>query len=311
LSEGLSVVFMGTPRASVMVLEALLDSRHRVVGVLTRPGGSRDAGSHTVAGRAAREGIPVLKPERLREPGFMEAFSQLAPDVLAGAAFGALVPPAVLEIPRLGALNVHPSLLPLYRGPAPVQRSLMNGDEVTGVTVHFLDEGMDSGDIVFQERLEIQENETAGRLTHRLFQRGASLLVEALDMLESGSVPRRPQDEARATYAPALDASDEVLDWGRPAREVCDRVRALNPDPGGYTTLRGKRLKVWEARPWDSPAPGQPGMVVSLEKREGFVVRTLPGAALVTQVQPEGKRIMSGWEFSIGRYVAEGDVLGT
>jgi methionyl-tRNA formyltransferase len=310
LSDGLRVVFMGTPRVSLTVLDALLGSRHRVVGVLTRPGGARDTGPHSVAGRATEEGIPVLKPERLSEPGFIEAFRGLGPEILAGSAFGALVPPPVLGAPRLGALNVHPSLLPMYRGPAPVQRSLMNGDEVTGVTVHFLDEGMDSGDIVFQERLEIGENETSGSLTHRLLQTGSRLLVAALDLLEGGAVPRCPQDEARATYAPALDVSDEVLDWGRPAQEVCNRIRALNPDPGGYTTLRGKRLKVWEAKPWDKPASGQPGRVVSLEKRQGFVVKTLPGAVLVTQVQPEGKRVMSGWAFSIGRHVAEGDILG-
>ncbi len=314
MSSALRVVFMGTPQLSVGVLETLLKSGHFVKGVLTRPEKRRGRGmarsASPVAARAAREGIPVLCPLRLSGDEFLEAFRNLGPDVLVGAAFGALVPKAVLEIPRFGALNLHPSLLPRYRGPAPVQRALMQGERVTGVTVHFLDAGMDSGDIVLQEETEIRETETAGELAGRLFKEGGRLMVRALDLLAVGEAPRLAQDEADATYACALDRSDEEIPWDGTAKEVSNRIRALNPEPGAYTTLRGRRIKVWRAGV-SAVEGGQPGLVISLQKGLGFVVATSKGSVLVKEVQPAGKQLMAAWDFCLGRYVVEGDILGT
>lgn len=306
------VVFMGSAPLSCPSLRALADADgFEVAAVVTQP--DRPKGRHLgmsespVKTFAVELGIPVLMPENVSASESVEALKRLAPDVVAVAAYGQIVKPCVLDVPRLGCVNVHASLLPRYRGAAPIQWAIANGEKVTGITIMFMAEGMDTGDIITRTEVEIGEAETGGELHDRLGPIGARALVDALRLLAAGEAPRRPQDDAEATYAPKLKKSDGEIDWTMAARAVYNRVRAFNPWPCCRCRVRGHGLRVLVARVEDGA--GKPGMVLDVSG-DGPLVAAGEGAVRLVEVQPEGKKRMSGTAYLSGHKLEVGTTLG-
>ena len=292
------LVFAGTPAVAVPALEALLASRHEVVAVLTRPDAARGRSSKLVpseVGAFARDaGLPVLKPAHPREEGFVEALTQLAPDACPVVAYGALVPQRVLDIPRYGWINLHFSLLPRWRGAAPVQRALMAGDAETGATTFRLVRELDAGPVYGTTRLPLAGTETAGDVLGALAASGAGLLVDTIDAL--ADTEPAPQPEAGITLAPKVEVAEVQLDWSLPAVELDQLIRGANPSPVAWTTLGAERLKVLLGRPVaEELAPGQ----VRAEKRR-VLVGTGAGALELLSVQPQGKKPMAGPDWGRG-----------
>lgn len=317
------VVFWGSPEFAVATLEALLASRHDVVGVVTRPPRPKGRGKRRrptpVAEIAERAGLPVVAPRKPRGPEFLSALDALAPDVSVVAAYGEILPPEALGLPPHGSLNVHASLLPTYRGAAPVTRAIRDGLDETGVTIMRMDEGLDTGPILLQSREPIRPDDTAGSLTRRLAERGAALAVEALDRLEAGELEARPQPGSGASYAPKVGAGDAEIDWGRAAEEIDRVARAFDPWPGAWTTWRGERLKVYRVTGVagesavevgaESGPRAAPGTIVAVAPRP--VVATGTGAVALVEVQPAGGRRMDAAAWARGRDVGPGEELGT
>jgi methionyl-tRNA formyltransferase len=316
------VVFLGNAPWSVPALEAVAASRHEIALVLTRaprPAGRGNRPTPTpVAETALRLGLPLQEVETVKSgPGF-EALAGAAPDVLAVVAYGEIVPKTVLDLPAIAPVNVHFSLLPELRGAAPVQRAILDGLTVTGVTTIRMDEGMDTGPILLQSEEAIAPNDDAGSLGDRLAVIGGLLLVDTLDRLEAGSVTEQPQDDAKATYAPKLRAEDRVIDWSQPAESIARRVRALAPEPSATTTFRGKTLKIHRAsspkevtfaEPLDEKGESWlPGLVVR-DIDGGLQVVTGKGYLTLEEVAPEGRRRMTAAEFDRG-YRPAGETLG-
>jgi methionyl-tRNA formyltransferase len=305
------VAFLGNDRWSVPSLEALVDSSHQVVAVATRvprPAGRGGALRPTpVAEAAQRLHQPLSEVETVKHgPGF-EVLRDGTPDVLAVVAYGEILPPEVLEIPRVAPVNLHFSLLPALRGADPVRRAILQGIETTGVTTIRMDEGMDTGPILLQEEVPIAPREDAGSLGDRLSVLGGGLLVETLDGLEAGTVAPRLQDHDRATLAPKLRPEDEWIDWADDADAVDRRVRALSPDPGARTRFRGKVLKV--LRVGTAGASGEPGTFLD-PAADLPVVAAGSGAVVLERVTPEGSRPMSGADFARGHRPQPGERLG-
>ena len=301
----LRVLFMGTPEFAVPVLTALLHAGYDIVGVYSQPDrpagrGGRVAAS-PVKSHATQRGLPVFQPASLsRDEGARQELAGLAPDLIVVAAYGLLLPPDTLAVPRLGSLNIHPSMLPLYRGPSPVSTAVLDGVSATGVTVMEMDEGMDTGPVVAQRETLIGPDETAEELTSRLFDLGGSLLVELLPRWASGEVRAVPQDDSRATVTRRLTRGDGEIDWGRTSAYLSRQVRAYHPWPGSFTHWRGRRLKVIEASDtglgWEISAT--PGRVVSLD--EGMGACTGDGVLELKRVQLEGKGATDGRDFVQG-----------
>ena len=310
------IVFFGTPEFAVPSLRALASSRHEIALVVSRPdrpvGRRREPVPPPVVREARALGLPVEQPAKLRSGPFPARFRELAPDAAAIVAYGRLIPAALLEVPRHGFVNVHPSLLPRHRGPSPIQWALVEGDRVTGVTTMLLDEGMDTGPILLQREVPIEEGETADRLGARLAEEGARLLVETLDGLEAGTVRPRPQPEEGATVTPLLERGMGKVDWSLPAEAIAARLRGFTPWPGLYTRLRGERLKLHALEPVTPPPPGPepPGTVLEAGP-DGIVVRCGGGGAVrITELQREGRRRLPVRAFLAGERVRPGERLG-
>ena len=301
------VVFMGTPDVAVPALRALLDSSHDVAAVVTQPdkprGRGRDVSASPVKVLAEERGLPVLQPASPKDEGFADALSVFEPQALAVVAYGHILPRAVLAIAP--AMNAHFSLLPRYRGAAPVQRALMDGVTETGVSVFMLEPTVDTGPVVGVERVDVGPGETAGELLERLAPIGARLLVSAIDDLERGTLQAIPQGDIDASPAPKIKPEEAEIDWTRPARDLANLVRALNPRPGAFTTAGGKRLIVWRAHPVDGS--GSPGSVLSAGP--GLEIAAGEGALALEEVQLEGKRAMPAQEFVRGRHLEIGRSL--
>jgi methionyl-tRNA formyltransferase len=317
------VVYLGTPAAAVPPLEALLDSTHEVVAVVTRPDRPRDRRGgpprpSPVKQAALAAGVPVLEPPSGRDPELPARLAATGADLGVACAFGYLLPDAVLAALPRGIINLHFSLLPAYRGAAPVQRALLDGVEVTGVTTFQIDAGMDTGPMLLAAQVAVDPREDAGALTARLAEVGARLTVETLDALAAGQLQPRPQPEAGASLAPKVTGEEARLDFSWPAARLADAVRAFTPAPGAWTTHRGRRLKVTRATPAEGsgaslPEDGRP----TLEPGRlalGPGGRLLVGAAdqplELLEVQPEGRRAMSGAEFARGARLGPDEWLG-
>jgi methionyl-tRNA formyltransferase len=310
------IVFAGTGDIGVPSLEWLLRSGHTVPGVLTQP--DKPVGRHQVLQASAikqialREGLPVQQPPRLRDPAAVEALRAWAPEVLVVMAYGQILPPAVLTLPTVACLNLHASLLPRHRGAAPIQAAIEAGDRESGVTVMYMAEGLDTGDILLEQRLELRRRETGGSLHDRLGLLAPAALEAALERLSQGTAPRTPQDNALATYAPKLTREHGLLSWESPGA-VDRRVRAMNPWPGAYTTLPGpeaRKLKVFSAIQSRTPSGGAvPGTVLATERR-GVLVAAGAGSVWLTEVQLEGKKRLQAAEFLRGTPLSAGIVLG-
>ena len=305
----MKVLFFGTPDFAVPTLEALL-LHHQVVAVVTQPDRPAHRGQRStppsIKVRAEAAGLPVVQPARLRDPGWPERLAAFAPDVAVVVAFGQILPKAVLDVPPRGSINVHASLLPRYRGAAPVAWAIMRGETTTGITTFQMDEGMDTGPILLQSRpVPIGPEHTAGDLARQLAVLGAESLIDTLAQLDT-LAPRAQQNEEAST-APRLKKSDGYLDWDRPARELVNVVRGCNPWPGALTTSRAGRLTIWHARAVGSGPSGSPGVLSHHESHP--VIPTSDGALLPIEVQGENKRRMSWAEFLRGARLAAGDRL--
>ncbi len=297
--SGLAVVFAGTPAFALDSLEAIAASRHRVRAVFTQPdrprGRGRALAPSPVKERALELGLPVHQPATLKDEGAAAALAALAPDVMVVVAYGLLLPPAILAVPRLGCLNVHASLLPRWRGAAPVARAILAGDERTGVCVMRMEAGLDTGAVMLRREVVIDARETAGQLEERLAREGGTAIVDALDALAAGQAKFEPQDESRATYAAKLTKAEARLDWREPAGQLARRVRAFNPRPVAETTLDGAQLRILEAEAVPAGHGPVPGTIVGADAA-GIAVMTGAGVLRLLRVQLPGRRVVAADE---------------
>ena len=295
------IIFMGSPEFALPTLSALA-AQYPVVGVVTQPdrpaGRGRSLTPPPVRLLAEELGLPCIQPRRLREPEAMEALRAWAPDLIVVAAFGQILRPEVLELPRLGCVNVHASLLPRWRGAAPIQAALLHGDRETGVTIMLMDPGIDTGPTLAQRSLVIDPQDTASSLSARLAQLGADLLLDSLLAYLSGELQPQPQDEALATYAPMLKKEDGQLDFSRTAAHLANQVRAFNPWPGAFTERQGQLLKVQRAQAIEALSPGQG---VETVYQDLPAIGTGDGLLVLIEVQPAGKKSMPGKDYLLGR----------
>lgn len=297
------VVFMGTPEFAVPSLQAIVNAGQEVPLVVTQPDKPAGRGLKLtpppVKVAAQKLGLVVFQPEKLNVPESLEVIAQAKPDVLVVVAYGRMLKEQCLAIPPKGCINVHPSLLPKYRGPAPIQHAILNGDEVTGVTTMFMDTGMDTGDIILQRQVPIDPDDTAGTLSKKLSMVAAELLVETLKLVEEGRAPRVPQDHSQATYAPLMPSEIAHLDFGEPAIRLRNLIRALNPEPGAYAFFRGKRVKFWRAQAVEGKPTEPPGTIIFIDKNR-MLVATGDGLLLPTELQTEGKKSLTVSEWLKG-----------
>jgi methionyl-tRNA formyltransferase len=296
----MNIVFAGTPEFSVAALQALLDSRHTVVAVYTQPDRPSGRGRRTMESPvkqvALQAKIPVFQPTSLKTADAQHVLQALRPDLMVVVAYGLILPPAVLRIPRLGCVNLHASLLPRWRGAAPIQRAILAGDTETGVCLMQMDAGLDTGPLLACTRCKIENNDTGSHLHDRLAQLGAGLLADNLDALERGALTPQLQDAAKATYAHKLLKSEALIDWSCTAADIARKVRAFNAWPVAETRYLGRQLRIWEAQPREGESSASPGSIISAG-RDGFEVACGSGHLLVRKVQLPGARAVSAADF--------------
>lgn len=313
----MKVVFMGTPEFAVYSLKALVESHHTVKAVFTQPDRPRGRGMKItpspVKTYAIEQGIKVLQPEKLPDPETMKEIDSLAIDAFIVVAYGLKIPSELLFGPPFGAINVHGSLLPQYRGAAPMQRAIMNGDLEVGVTTMKMDEGWDTGDMLLKASIPLTPEMNLGDVHDRLAILGAELLIKTLDALEDGELTPQPQDDALATMAAKIREEDRWLDWSKPAWEIHNRIRALSPTPGALTTWEGKPLRIWASKwmePIDAGSDLPHGALIAEERGQGLWIKTGDRPLLITEVQLEGGRRMTVPAFLAGRPFKKGAYLG-
>lgn len=304
------IVFMGTPAFAVPSLNELVLAGHKVMAVVTRPDRPRGRGLATtmseVKAAALSHNLPVLEPVKLKDEDFIRTLEGLDPDFIVVVAYGKILPDSVLEIPKKGCVNLHASLLPGYRGAAPINRAIINGEKETGVSVMLMDRGMDTGPVLMTEKVEITGDDTAETLSSRLSKLGAGLLCRAIALYAEDKIKPAPQDESLATYAPILRKEDGLVDWGKSAAEIRNLARGLYPWPGAYTRWKGKLLKIHGCRVKTGlDGDSLPGTVVDVS--EGICVKCGSGVVEITEVQPESKRRMAAREFAKGYRIERGE----
>lgn len=307
---------MGTPDFAVAALDALCRDGQEVILAVTQPDRQKGRGRKVIQTPvkecALKWGVPVFQPARIREPDAVEKIRSLSPDLIVVAAFGQILPQELLDIPRLGCINIHASLLPRLRGAAPIQWSVINGDPESGITLMQMNAGLDTGDILFQESLPIGPQETGESLYEKLAKLGGEMIVKYLPAIAAGEVNPVQQDDSLSTYAPMLRKDMGEIDWSLPAEQIEQRMRGMLPWPGAYTTLEGRTLKIWKAqvRPADAASAGAvPGTVLYTDKKS-ICVAAGSGALAILEVQAEGKKRMGADAFLRGTTVAAGTVLG-
>ena len=309
------IVFMGTPDFAVGSLAALSEwGKHEIVGVVTQPDRPKGRGNKMlmtpVKEYALSKGYEVYQPQKVKTPEFVQILRQMQPDLIVVAAFGQFLSQEILSMPKYGCINVHASLLPKYRGAAPIQYAIIKGETESGVTIMQMDIGMDTGAMLDKVVVPIGENTTMGELHDELKTKGAELLLTVIDKIEAGTVVAEPQNNEEATYATLLDRSMERIDWTKSAQEVHNLIRGFNPAPSTFTSLpNGKNLKIWCSRLTDKTSEAAPGTVVEVGKRS-FCVACGSGVVEITEVQPESKKRMPAQVFINGRGVQVDEVLG-
>ncbi len=307
------IVFMGTPEFAVPSLEALLRSDDHVVGVVSQPDRPKGRGQQLTLSPvkliAQREGIPLLQPVKMKAPEFLEPLAAWKPDLIAVTAFGRILHPGILSLPPMGCVNVHGSLLPKYRGAAPIQWAVINGECETGITTMLMDEGMDTGPMLLQERLTIRPDDTAGTLAPRLAEMGGRLLVETIRQLKAGTLTPKQQDDSHATLAPLLKKEDGLIDWTMRAASLANRVRGLSPWPGAYTFLGEERWNIWRVASSKSTVTDKPGTIVAVDK-QSILVATGEGLLDLQEIQTANSKRMPVSQFLTGHKVTAGMQLG-
>ncbi len=308
------IVFMGTPDFAVGSLQALCESgKHEILAVVTQPDRPKGRGNKLlqtpVKEYALEQGLTVYQPQKVKTPEFVELLHDLQPELIVVAAFGQFLNKEILELPKYGCINVHASLLPKYRGAAPIQYAIIKGEKESGVTIMQMDIGMDTGAMLDKVVVPIAENTTMGELHDALREQGAALLIEVIDKIAAGTAVAEPQDNEQATYATLLDRSMEHIDWSKTAQEVHNLIRGFNPAPSTFTKLpNGKSLKIWGSKMTDKSSAAAAGTVIETGKHS-FFVACGEGVLEITEVQPESKKRMPAQVFLNGRGVQEGDLL--
>lgn len=306
------IIFMGTPDFAVPTLEALVTGGHEIIAAVTQPDKPKGRGKAVlmtpVKEKALEYGIPVYQPVKAREPEFIEVLKSLEPEVIVVVAFGQILPKEILEIPRYGCVNVHASLLPKYRGAAPIQWAVIDGEEESGVTTMQMDEGLDTGDILEMETIRLEEKETGGSLFDKLSCLGGKLILSTLSGLENGTVVPRKQGETTTPYAKMLKKTMGEIDWNMEAAAIERLIRGLNPWPSAYTSCNGKTLKIWAADVLPGGQGEEPGRVRA--GKDSLLVETGSGLLSITELQLEGKKRMDTASFLRGFSIADGAVLG-
>lgn len=308
------IVFMGTPDFAVGSLQALCESgKHEILAVVTQPDRPKGRGNKLlqtpVKEYALAQGLTVYQPQKVKTPEFVELLHELQPELIVVAAFGQFLSKEILELPKYGCINVHASLLPKYRGAAPIQYAIIKGEKESGVTIMQMDIGMDTGAMLDKVVVPIEENTTMGELHYALREQGAALLLQVIDKIAAGTAVAEPQDNEQATYATLLDRSMEHIDWSKTAQEVHNLIRGFNPAPSTFTKLpNGKGLKIWGSKMTDKNSVAAAGTVIETGKHS-FFVACGEGVLEITEVQPESKKRMPAQVFLNGRGVQEGDLL--
>lgn len=308
------IVFMGTPDFAVGSLQALCESgKHEILAVVTQPDRPKGRGNKLlqtpVKEYALEQGLTVYQPQKVKTPEFVEILHDLQPELIVVAAFGQFLNKEILELPKYGCINVHASLLPKYRGAAPIQYAIIKGEKESGVTIMQMDIGMDTGAMLDKVVVPIAENTTMGELHDALREQGATLLLQVIDKIAAGTAVAEPQDDAQATYATLLDRSMEHIDWSKTAQEVHNLIRGFNPAPSTFTKLpNGKSLKIWGSKMTGKSSAAAAGTVIETGKHS-FFVACGEGVLEITEVQPESKKRMPAQVFLNGRGVQEGDLL--
>jgi methionyl-tRNA formyltransferase len=313
MMSNLRVVFMGTPDFAVPCLDMLVEEQYNVVAVVSQPdrpkGRGQKLAQSPVKQAALAYGLTVLQPNKVRNAEFQAELALLKPDLIIVVAFGQLLPKIILDLPPLGCINVHASLLPYYRGAAPIHWAVIKGEVATGITTMYMDVGMDTGDMILKDEVQIAENDTTGMLHDKLKKSGAKVLSETIQLIITNKAPRTVQNHECATYASMLSREVEAIDWQRPAIDIHNLVRGLNPWPGAYCSYQERNLKTWQTRVCESEVlTTQPGRIAK-RTVDGFVVETGQGMLEVLVVQPANKRQMSAKDFVCGYGVTVGDIL--
>ena len=307
------VIFMGTPDFAVGTLEEIIKAGHEVVLAVTQPDKPKGRGNvmqfPPVKECALSHEIPVFQPKKIREEENVEYLRTFEPDIIVVAAFGQILPKSILDMPKFGCINVHASLLPKYRGAAPIQWAVINGDEVTGVTIMRMDVGLDTGDMIAKRELVIAKDETGGSLFDKLAEIGAKLCVETMEHIEAGKVVYTPQNHEEATHVSMISKELGLIDWSKSATEIERLIRGLNPWPSAFTKLYGKTFKIWKAKELFYNTTNEPGCIVSITKNT-MEVQTGSGVISLLEVQLEGKKRMQIDAFLRGSMVSEGTYLG-
>ena len=310
----LRVVFMGTPEFAVPCLKILITEGHDVVSVVTQPdrpkGRGRKLAFSPVKQAALELGLNILQPEKVRDSSFIDLLTKLDPDLIVVVAYGQLLPKEILELPRLGCVNVHASLLPKYRGAAPIHFALINGESVTGVTTMYMDLGMDTGDMILKNSISILSNDTTGDVHDKLMFEGASLLAKTMSLIEQRKAPRISQQHGDASYASKITHDVEKINWQNSAEKIHNLIRGLSPWPGAYCFYQGdKILKVWKSQVLDKTAQkGIPGDILGFTER-GIMIATQPGIIELLEIQPQSKKRMNALDCAHGYFFEVGQKL--
>jgi len=309
------IIFMGTPSFSIPFLEALLEEGIAISCVITQPDKPKGRGLKRVPPPvkefALKQGLKVLQPTRLKDPQVIKSIQDLDPEYIVVVAYGKIIPGEILSIPGKGCINVHPSLLPEYRGPSPIQQAILDGKTRTGITIMFLSEEMDAGDIILQEEIEISPEDTTATLTEKIMKVGPPLLIKALHGLETGELKPVPQQHELATYTRLIKKEDGLINWKDSAQTIYNKVRAYNPWPGAYTFYKGKRWILWHVEKGDDNFPSAaPGEIIDVSKK-GIIVSTGRGNIRILELQEEGKKRMPVEDYLRGHKVERGIKLSS
>lgn len=309
----MKIVFMGTPDIAVGCLQKIIDEKHEILGVVTQPdkpvGRGKKMGMPPVKELALKYDIPVYQPIKARDEEFVQVLRELNPDLIVVVAFGQILPKSILDIPKLGCVNVHVSLLPKYRGAAPINWVIINGEEKTGVTTMYMDEGLDTGDMILTSEFALNDEITAGGLHDIMKEEGALVLKETIDLIAKGEAPRIPQNHEEFTYAPMMNKILGQIDFSKSAKEIHNLVRGVNPWPSAYTTYKGQTMKVWKTKVLNETSDKHPGTILKVDK-EGIRVSTKDNVLLIKEIQMPGKKRVLVEEYIKGNSIETNEILG-
>lgn len=309
----MKIVFMGTPEFAVPCLQKIIDEGHEVLGVVTQPDKPKGRGKKLsmppVKELALKYDIPVYQPIKAREESFVETLKEINPELIVVVAFGQILPKSILDIPKFGCVNVHASLLPKYRGAAPLNWVIINGEEKTGVTTMYMDVGLDTGDMILKSEIPLDDEITAGELHDKMMIDGAEVLKETIDLISQGKAPREKQDDENTCYSPIMDKSLGNIDWKKPAKEIHNLIRGVNPWPSAYTTYENQTMKIWKTKVLNEKSNNEPGTIISVDK-EGIKVCTADNLILISEIQMSGKKRMIVSEYIKGNTINTDVILG-